>query len=125
MAVNGMGPMDPNAYAQKYAAQKGISVEQAKQELRATHGDPSMSLNGSIFGNSATNSSQSIFSFGNNNNSYDTGSFNFGFNNSSPEKQLEDLGIPKNVIKKGDDAIRKFAEENDIKIPRKLEKEFE
>ena len=122
MGINGLNPMDPNAYAQKYAQQKGISVEQAKQELRATHGDPSMSMNGSIFGGGfASNSNQSIFSFGNNN-SFDTGTFDFGFKRSNPEKQLEKLGIPKDVIAQGDDAIRKFAEENKINLPPKLER---
>lgn len=31
---------DPNAVAQQYASQKGISLEQAKSELKAQHGDP-------------------------------------------------------------------------------------
>lgn len=32
--------MDPDAYAKMYALQNGITVEQAKTELRAKFGDP-------------------------------------------------------------------------------------
>ena len=31
---------NPNAYAQKYADEKGISLEEAKAELKAKYGDP-------------------------------------------------------------------------------------
>lgn len=33
-------PMDPNAYAQRYATEKGISLNEAKEQLRAKYGDP-------------------------------------------------------------------------------------
>ncbi len=36
----GMPPMDPNAYAQKYASENGISLDEAKEQLRAKFGDP-------------------------------------------------------------------------------------
>jgi len=42
--------MDPDAYAKKYAEQKGISLEEAKAELKTMYGDP-MSKQGSILGN--------------------------------------------------------------------------
>lgn len=48
VSINGFsnfqGPqMDPDAYAQKYAEQNNISLEEAKQELKAKFGDPSES----------------------------------------------------------------------------------
>ena len=123
MAVNGMGPMDPNAYAQKYAQQKGISVEQAKQELRATHGDPQQpqGADGLQFGGNSEDSIQRPSSF-------DGSSFStkdFDSDRENIEKELKKLGIPEDVIKEGDDAIRKFAEENDIKIPRKIDRKLD
>ncbi len=36
----GMPPMDPNAYAQRYATENGISLNEAKNQLRAKFGDP-------------------------------------------------------------------------------------
>lgn len=32
--------MDPDAYAQQYADQKGISLDEAKEELKSKYGDP-------------------------------------------------------------------------------------
>ena len=47
MKINSIGgfggnlpKMDPDAYARMYALQKGISLEEAKTELRAKFGDP-------------------------------------------------------------------------------------
>ncbi len=42
---------DPNTYAQLYANQNGISLEEAKSQLKAKYGDPSQE-NSSIFSNS-------------------------------------------------------------------------
>ena len=45
--------IDPDTYAQQYANQNGISLEEAKSQLRATHGDP-VKQEGSIFNQSST-----------------------------------------------------------------------
>lgn len=34
--------INPNTYAQQYANQKGISLEDAKAELKAKYGDPKL-----------------------------------------------------------------------------------
>lgn len=40
-AVGGPGPgMDPDSYAKIYAQKHGITLEEAKAELRAKFGDP-------------------------------------------------------------------------------------
>ena len=44
---------DPNVYAQQYATQNGISLEDAKEELKSKYGDPDQS--GSIFSSSNNN----------------------------------------------------------------------
>lgn len=94
-ALSGGGMMpkgiDPNKYAEQYAKQKGISVDQAKAELKAKHGDPARQAQGGQ-----------------------------GSNSLPPEAvELRAAGIPVEVIQKGDDAIKKYAEENNIQIPEK------
>ena len=54
--------INPDTYAQNYANQKGITLEEAKAELKAKYGDPQkpsksgnvdpMSMNGSLFNES-------------------------------------------------------------------------
>ncbi len=44
---------DPNVYAQQYATQNGISLEDAKEELKSKYGDPDKE--GSIFASNKTN----------------------------------------------------------------------
>lgn len=39
--INNLNFNDPNAYAQSYADKNGISLEEAKAELKAKYGDPS------------------------------------------------------------------------------------
>ncbi|MBQ2644008.1 hypothetical protein IJG14_00365 [bacterium] len=40
MQEEGQQGMDPDAYAQQYAEENGISLEEAKAQLRAKYGDP-------------------------------------------------------------------------------------
>ena len=102
--------MDPEAYAQQYANEKGISIDQAREELRAQHGDP---MQGS--GGAGSNSTADALSTGNVDGT--------GKQSSIPPEawQLQSLGIPLEVIQQGDDAIHKFAEENNIQLPEKTQ----
>ena len=105
MALNGLGQlggffkmgMDPNAHAQKYAKQNGISLEDAKNELKAKHGDPQQPQ-------------QSIFNG-------KTEDFESENKNKPNAISLMSLGLPFNVILQGDNAIKNFAEQNDINLP--------
>ena len=156
----GMPPMDPNAYAQKYAAENGISLDEAKNQLRAKFGDPQKP--NSTFAPEPQNIPQGaigpVFS-------YRTGDGSFTYNpadlkNATPmqlasfvrygmqetglsekefaqmiglpdkeqpddniaKQKLKELGIPDNIIQKGDKAIRKYAEQNGIDLPPKERK---
>ena len=128
----GGGPvpgMDPNAYAQRYADENGITLEEAKAQLRAKHGDPQqpnqaskdpMSMNGSAWG--------AVPGFGGLGGLRQSPSL-AGMNgmetprgdDSSKKQELLNRGIPQYIIDKGDDAIRKFAEENGINLPPRQE----
>jgi len=94
--------MSPDAYAKQYAQQKGISVSEAKAELKAMHGDPAKQ------GGAELSSALS-------------GSGNTKTTDIPPEvyQQLLSLGVPAEIIQQGDDAIRKYAKENNINIPAK------
>lgn len=156
-------PMDPDAYAQQYANQKGISLDEAKAELKKTMGEPekpqengnnSLGQGGQGIGNVGYNQGgrapQGNFGFmgqqnygdmslfgpmgiGNNNeNNFDPFGRNdgnsssiFNFNDNSenqyglvPEEQeLLEAGIPYEVILGGKDAIKNYADENNITLP--------
>lgn len=152
----GMPPMDPNAYAQRYAQENGISLDDAKNQLRARFGDPQKP--NSTFAPEPQNIPRGaigpVFSY-----RTDGANFNYNasdFRNINPQEMeklveqeakrngmspqdfayaiglpprqepqedknqmLIDLGIPQNVIAQGDDAIRKYAEQNNINLPPK------
>ena len=65
--VNGFGGQNqqvrqnPDEYAKQYAEQNGLSVEEAKAELKSKYGDPQQQ-----------NQSSNIFSFGNSTNAMNT-----------------------------------------------------
>jgi len=40
MSVNFLPNMNPDMYAKKYASENNISVNEAKEQLRAKYGDP-------------------------------------------------------------------------------------
>lgn len=154
----GMPPMNPDVYAQKYATENGISLDDAKNKLRAKFGDP-QKPNSTFVPNlppvpNDTLRNTPIFQFSGAN-------ANFNFNplgaiGASPEQleayvsqgakqtgmseqqfaqaiglpprteqtdnkkqMLINLGIPQTIIDKGDDAIRKYAQENNIDLPAK------
>ena len=135
--------MNPNVIARQFATQNNISLSEAREQLRAKYGDPTQggqNANQSIF-------AQAGFNFGNltlsNNsasgvNSVDgtsSTSLNTGINFTNysnleekqngnmvpPEEALKlmQLGIPMETIMQGDNAIKTYAEENNIELPEK------
>lgn len=121
MAIDGIGPqsgppqgVDPNQYAMQYAKQKGISLEEAKQQLKAQFGDPNKRQAGAP---------QAVPQTGNDiSGALSTGSVdNQGKKSKIPPEavQLQSLGIPLNVILQGDNAIKQYADEHNIKLPEK------
>ena len=104
--MSGMPPkgVDPNAYAEQYAQEKGISVEEAKQELKTKFGDPQQQQGGASALSNSLSGADSTTSSG------------------IPQSELEKLmaaGIPEEVIAQGDNAIMQFAQENNITLPEK------
>ena len=105
MAINGIGlsqgppqNINPDYYAQLYANKNGISLEEAKQQLKSQFGNPKQHQ---------VNSFQQIL-FSNNTDSIP-----------SETIQLQTLGIPLNVILQGDNAIKQYADEYNINLPEK------
>ncbi|MBR2068978.1 MAG: hypothetical protein IJ877_04365 [Candidatus Gastranaerophilales bacterium] len=96
------GPqMDPNAYAQQYANQNGITLEEAKAELKSKYGDPK-----------APEADASLFSGLSQPTTLQNNANPYGI---APEEQeLLECGIPIEVILEGDDAIMKFIEDNNV-----------
>ena len=101
---------NPEADAMRYAQSKGISLDEAKAELRSKFGDPQPPVQQTGY--------------------TETGTIDFNYKpqtaaviqNVPPEQMaLLQKGIPAEVIVQGDDAIRKFAQENNITLPAKNE----
>ncbi len=85
---------DPDTDAKNFATANNISIDKAKTLLEEKYGKPPQAKS------------------------------NVLENISIPPEEaakLEELGIPKDVIKQGDDAIKKYADENNIKLPAKSE----
>lgn len=97
--------VDPNQYAQQYANSKGISLEEAKSELKAMHGDPAQQSS-NIFEQSGTNSGS-------------TGEVALENNSAKAnfDAQLEQLGIPADIVAQGKEAVEQYAKENNIQLP--------
>ena len=119
---------DPDAYAQKYADEHGITVEEAKKELRSKYGDPQQPTQPSVFmeprAQIYTDSGEPLYSnpyavMGLDINSDSTSEAAYADVNQDDPKTdaLKRAGIPEAVIKQGDDAVRKYAEEHGIKLP--------
>lgn len=139
--VSGSGiPMDPNAYAQHYALENGISLDEAKAQLKSRYGDPIPPSLFNVKGKEAqtntfgalTDNPEKLAAY------IKKGAKETGMNEKEfaammglppkEEKSTEDakkleelrkLGIPKEVIEKGDDAIRKYAQTHNINLPPK------
>lgn len=140
--------MNPDVFARQFATQNNISLSEAREQLRAKYGDPTQggqNANQSIFSQAGynvgdTNSVNNIFSGVNGLDSTSTSTSTNGLNFADysnveqsqngnmvpPEEALKlmELGIPMETIMKGDDAIKTYAEENDIQLPEKKQMDF-
>ncbi len=151
------GPqMDPNAYAQVYAKENGINIDEAKAQLRAKFGDPQKP--NSTFAPEPQNIPRGaigpVFTYRTDGTNYNYNPADFSMQTPQdmeklvrneakrngmseqdfalelglPPREKEDktemlksLGIPQEIIDKGDDAIRKYAYDHDIDLPAKKE----
>ena len=151
------GPqMDPNAYAQVYAKENGINIDEAKTQLRAKFGDPQKP--NSTFAPEPQNIPRGaigpVFTYRTDGTNYNYNPTDFSIQTPQdmeklvrneakrngmseqdfalalglPPREKEDktemlkrLGIPQEIIDKGDDAIRKYAYDHDIDLPAKKE----
>ena len=102
---------NPNAYAQQYATQNGISIDDAKNQLRAQYGEPD--AKGVNFNTGAFSSKNNVDSFTSNikENNIDTSK---GLK--KEEQELLNKGISLEVIFQGDSAIRNYAQDNNITL---------
>lgn len=95
---------NPEVDAANYARQRGITIDAAKNELRAQYGDPVPPQQNQ--GTAPVWNSQKE-------------------SNVTPQqRELLSKGIPAETIAQGDDAIRKYAQEHNIDIQAKSSKEF-
>lgn len=156
----GMPPMNPDVYAQKYATENGISLDDAKNQLRAKFGDPQKPNSGfapnlpnipndtlrntplfQFSGPQANFNCNPLGGIGANPKEIEAyikqGAERTGMSEQQfaqtlglpPRQQgdktqmLKDLGIPQDIINKGDDAIRKYAQAHNIDLPAKEQRE--
>lgn len=127
--INGFGSQqigltgNPEADAMKYAQQKGISLEEAKNELRSKFGDPHPPVPNSVFANSSPLMQMQIQNMPQGSSLFNYPAPQMGQQPPTPQTPEQMLcaqyGIPPEVAAQGDDAIRKFAEENNISLPAK------
>ena len=106
--------IDPDDYAKQYASINNIDIAKAKEELKAKYGDPK-ALN-------EVSSSDSSNPFRSETDDCDStdNKVTAGVN---PEQQaLLNKGIPLEVIQQGDDAIRKYAKDNNITLEKPIRK---
>ena len=119
---------DPDAYAEAYAEKHGITVDEAKAELRSKYGDPQQPTQPSIYmeprAQIYTDSGEPLYF-----NPYSAMGLDINFNSTSEADYadvnqddpktatLKKAGIPEDVIKQGDDAVRRYAEGHGIELP--------
>ena len=87
--------VDPDTYAQEYANKHNMTLEEAKAELKSKYGDPKAKES-----NNTENTDETE----------DTENF------TKQEQELLNKGIPAEIIKKGNDAIRKYAKDHNIEL---------
>lgn len=116
---------NPEADAMRYAQANGISLEEAKNQLKSQFGDPQQPAPNSIFG-----APSPIIQMQLQNMPQGASLFNFPMPQSgqqemipmpqTPEQMLgAQYGIPPEIVAQGDDAIRKYAQDNNISLPAK------
>ena len=156
-SAGGLPPMggDSNVYAQEYADSKGISLDEAKAELRAKFGDPEkpntvfnskgdmLKTEPQVLNFSGAGANFPVNPYGATGAapvqleayikhsaeqlgiSEDVFARMLGLPDRASEgsddkvEMLKQYGIPEDVINQGDDAIRKYAQENNIDLPAK------
>lgn len=95
--------MDPDSYAKQYATQHGISLEQAKAELKEKYGDP---------GQAQVAQKENIFS-----NTQKVQPIGENMAGKGFDSELLALGIPQNIINQGKNAVEEYADKNNITLP--------
>ena len=116
---------NPEADAMRYAQANGISLEEAKNQLKSQFGDPQQPAPNSIFG-----APSPIIQMQLQNMPQGASLFNFPMPQSgqlqliplpqTPEQMFgAQYGIPPEIVAQGDDAIRKYAQDNNISLPAK------
>lgn len=116
---------NPEADAMRYAQANGISLEEAKNKLKSRFGDPQQPAPNSIFG-----APSPLIQIQIQNMPQGASLFNFPMPQSgqqemipmpqTPEQMLgAQYGIPPEIVAQGDDAIRKYAQDNNISLPAK------
>lgn len=127
--INGFGPQqigltgNPEADAMRYAQAKGISLDEAKAELKSQFGDPQPLAPNSIFANPSQLMQMQIQNIPQGSSLFNNPAPQTGQQPPAPQTPEQMLcakyGIPPEVAAQGDDAIRNFAEENNISLPAK------
>lgn len=117
---------NPEADAMRYAQANGISLEEAKNQLRSQFGDPQPQ---GAQGPSLFMPQSQLLQMQAANMPQGSSLFNFNVAQSvqpqppapqTPEQMLGlQYGIPPEVVAQGDEAIRKFAQDNSISLPPK------
>ncbi len=90
--------VDPDTYAQEYANKHNMTLEEAKAELKSKYGDPKAKESNNTENTENTDETE------------DTENF------TKQEQELLNKGIPAEIIKKGNDAIRKYAKDHNIEL---------
>lgn len=132
MTTNGIGGFgmqqmglsgNPEADAMRYAQAKGISLDEAKAELKSQFGDPQPPAPNSVFANQSQLMQMQIQNMPQGSSLFNYPAPQTGLQPPAPQTPEQMLcaqyGIPPEVAAQGDDAIRKFAEENNISLPAK------
>lgn len=127
--IGGLRPLapgltgNPEADAMRYAQAKGISLDEAKAELKSKFGDPKPPVQNSVFANQSQLMQMQL-----QNMPQVSSLFNFLVPQTTqqppapqtPEQMLcAKYGIPPEITAQGDDAIRKYAQDNNISLPAK------
>lgn len=132
MTTNGIGGFgmqqmglsgNPEADAMRYAQAKGISLDEAKAELKSQFGDPQPPAPNSIFANQSQLMQMQIQNMPQGSSLFNYPAPQTGLQPPAPQTPEQMLGakygIPPEIVAQGDDAIRKYAQDHNISLPSK------
>lgn len=111
---------NPEADAMRYAQARGISLDEAKNQLKSQFGDPQQPAQNSIF-----QAPSPLIQMQMQNMPQGASLFNFPMPQAGPMPQTPEqmlgaqYGIPPEIVAQGDNAIRKYAQDNNISLPAK------